>query len=422
MTPPPDVYLTTAPWPGQDDGDPGRKRRGLAIANHCPITPIPIGYRVPSQSGRGDYVVSMGEQPFCSCPDWEKRRLDCKHIHAVRILLDPEPNERALSGLLKDNKPRYIQPWSQYNMAQTNEKADVMRLLAHLCASIQEPPRGNGRPPVSLSDAVFAVTCKVYSLFGSRRFSTDMRGAHEQGYITHPLHFNTVCKYLSSPILTPLLMDLVHASSLPVKHLESQFAVDSSGFSTCRFVSWYSKKHKKVVDNREWVKMHLMCGTRTHIVTEVNISGWEAHDTNFFQPLLERTARNFHVEGVSADKAYLSGPHMHFAMLAGAVPYIPFKSNTVAPNLDDKSAWAIMYHYIRAHPQEFWDYYHRRSNVESVFSMVKGKFGGSLLSKSTTGQVNEAICKVLCHNLVEVARAFRYGQNPALSNLTLDAI
>ena len=81
-----------------------------------------------------------------------------------------------------------------------------------------------------------------------------------------------------------------------------------------------------------------------------------------------------------------------------------------------------MYHYIRAHPQEFWDYYHRRSNVESVFSMVKGKFGGSLLSKSTTGQVNEAICKVLCHNLVEVARAFRYGQNPALSNLTLDAI
>ena len=217
-------------------------------------------------------------------------------------------------------------------------------------------------------------------------------------------------------------MDLVHASSLPMKHLESQFAVDSSGFSTCRFVSWFNKKHGRVVDNREWVKMHLNCGTFTHIVTEVRISGWEAHDTNFFEPLLERTARNFNVEGVSADKAYSSHPNLHFAMLAGVVPYVPFKSNTVVPALDDGSAWAIMYHYFQANPQEFWAYYHRRSNVESVFDMIKDKFGRSLFSKSTTGQVNEALCKVLCHNLVEVSRALRYGQNPMLENLRIDAI
>ena len=168
--------------------------------------------------------------------------------------------------------------------------------------------------------------------------------------------------------------------------------------------------------------MHLTSGTKTHIVTEVIISGWRANDTSFFEPLLERTARNFNVEGVSADKAYLSGPNLHFAMLAGVVPYIPFKSNTKAPALDDGSAWALMYHYVQANRQEFLDYYHRRSNVETTFSMVKAKFGSSLLCKSTTGQVNEALCKVLCHNLVEVARALHYGQNPVLDNLSLDAI
>ena len=40
-----------------------------------------------------------------------------------------------------------------------------------------------------------------------------------------------------------------------------------------------------------------------------------------------------------------------------------------------------------------------RSNIESAFSMVKGKFGDSVRSKSDTGQVNEALCKVLPQHL-----------------------
>ena len=31
--------------------------------------------------------------------------------------------------------------------------------------------------------------------------------------------------------------------------------------------------------------------------------------------------------------------------------------------------------------------------------MIKGKFGGKLVSKTTTGQENEVLLKVLCHNL-----------------------
>ena len=43
--------------------------------------------------------------------------------------------------------------------------------------------------------------------------------------------------------------------------------------------------------------------------------------------------------------------------------------------------------------------YHKRSNVESTFSMIKAKFGDALRSKTETAQINEALCKVLCHNL-----------------------
>ena len=45
--------------------------------------------------------------------------------------------------------------------------------------------------------------------------------------------------------------------------------------------------------------------------------------------------------------------------------------------------------------------------TKSAFSMIKGKFGDSVRSKSDTGQVNEALCKVLCHTATTSACSFR---------------
>jgi len=49
-------------------------------------------------------------------------------------------------------------------------------------------------------------------------------------------------------------------------------------------------------------------------------------------------------------------------------------------------------------------HYHKRSNVESTFSMIKAKFGGSLRSKARTAQYNEALCEILCHNICVVTQ------------------
>jgi hypothetical protein len=48
---------------------------------------------------------------------------------------------------------------------------------------------------------------------------------------------------------------------------------------------------------------------------------------------------------------------------------------------------------------EYLKHYHKRSNVESTFSMVKAKFGDHLRSKTDAALFNEALCKILCHNL-----------------------
>lgn len=68
--------------------------------------------------------------------------------------------------------------------------------------------------------------------------------------------------------------------------------------------------------------------------------------------------------------------------------------------------WAKAFHLFMYQREEFSAHYHKRSNVETTFSMIKAKFGGRIRSKTTVAQTNEILCKVLCHNLCCLVSAF----------------
>ena len=61
--------------------------------------------------------------------------------------------------------------------------------------------------------------------------------------------------------------------------------------------------------------------------------------------------------------------------------------------------WKKMYHYFMLNNEEFLQHYHKRSNAESTVNMIKSKFGDAVRSKKWTAQVNEVLCKVICHNI-----------------------
>lgn len=63
------------------------------------------------------------------------------------------------------------------------------------------------------------------------------------------------------------------------------------------------------------------------------------------------------------------------------------------------SLWNQMWHYYNFNRETFLQHYHKRSNVETAYSMIKAKFGGFVRSKSMTAQINEVLCKVICHNI-----------------------
>jgi len=178
--------------------------------------------------------------------------------------------------------------------------------------------------------------------------------------------------------------------------------------------SWHFAKFEepRLMAKRDWVKIHICTGVKTNVVTAVRVSGKFENDHTFFEPLVEDTRQNFQMRAISADKAYLSKKNLDVAAMHDAVPFIAFKSNSVAMKKEN-TVWNKMYHFFALHQEKFLKEYHRRSNVESTFAMIKAKFNGSIRAKNKTSQMNEALCKILAHNICCLIQSMNeFGINP----------
>ena len=149
------------------------------------------------------------------------------------------------------------------------------------------------------------------------------------------------------------------------------------------------------------LKLGLLAAVGDH---ERRDNGAYAHDGPLLPRLVERTARNFQMGSVMADKAYSSRRNLQVVSDNGATPYIPFRQGFKAGN-DASTMWSRLWTFYHLNREEFLARYHLRSNVESAFSSIKAKFGERLRSKTETAQTNEVLLKVLCHNICCVIRS-----------------
>ena len=374
----------------------------MVIAALCKLNKTDGHWLVPSQSGRGIYQVDPQAQT-CTCPDCQENGHKCKHIYAVEIVMKREVNAAGdvidTRSVTFTEKVSYKQNWPVYNEAQQSEKSRFLSLLFDLTRGIQEPPRPKktGRLPMSLRDMVFAACFKIYSTVSTRRFACDLADAFDKGYLSKLMNSISISAYLEDPTMTPILQNLIVQSSLPLRAVEETFAPDSTGFSCSRFVRWYDEKYGVTRSGHDWVKVHAMCGVKTHVVTAVVIEGKDAADSPQFKPLVETTAQNFTIKEVPADKAYLSHDNLELIHNLGGTAYIPFKSNSTQGEAG--RLWEKMYLYYQFKQEEFMRHYHQRSNAETVFSMVKSKFRDNVRSKTDVAMKNEALCKFICHNI-----------------------
>jgi transposase len=294
---------------------------------------------------------------------------------------------------------KYAQRWAAYNQAQVREKKHFLLLLRELSKCVEEPKRERGRPPLRLPDMIFCSVFKSYSTLSSRHVMSDIEEAHAKGLITSVPHFNAVPTFLRDESVTPFLERLVEQSSYPLAAVESDFAADATGLSTRVRSRWYNRHKGRHQLRREWVGLHVICGVRTNIITCARAGGCREDENKFFEELLRRTAHHFNVAEVSADSGYLDNRNLRQVALLGATPYINFRSNCTATGEFKSSVWKGMLHMYHHRRAEFARHYYKRNNVESTFAMLKAKFGDRLRSKGLRAQINEALCKVLSHNI-----------------------
>jgi len=131
---------------------------------------------------------------------------------------------------------------------------------------------------------------------------------------------------------------------------------------------------------------------------------------------IEDIGNNFKPKRITADKAYSSHLIHQIIESLGAMPFIAFKKNS-RDTENSPDIWKKMYRYFKNNEEKFLHYYHKRSNVESVFSMVKIKFGEFLKYKNYVSQRNELMIKFIVHNIcVLIDEIYKSGLNIDFKN------
>jgi len=306
--------------------------------------------------------------------------------------------------------------WHNYNLSQTKEKALFVNLLHDLCSLIEEKSHdGVGRKPAKTRDVIFAMIMKQYLNISSRRVQSDLKLFREAGLMGSDVPFNTLLDHMERTDLKHYLKELIEISSLPLKQIEADFAIDATGFSVSRYVTYFDFKHKKDRRTRIWRKCHAVCGVKTNVITSVDITDGNVNDQTRFIPLAEDTARNFEIRDFCADKGYLSSRHFKLIKDLGGQAYIPFKKNTSGKSSDrDRSYFRNAFRFFRENKESYLNHYHKRSDIESAFSMIKRRFGNNVRCKKESSQDNEIYSKVLAHNICVLV------QELFLNNVNLD--
>jgi len=398
-----------------------REERGAKLAQSAGVKRLyGACWIVTSSTGVGSYAVNV-ETHTCTCPDFETRGLKCKHQYAAEIVMRQTVTETVTESdgttttteTVREVRVKYTQNWSRYNAAQTTEKEHVGALLRGLCDGVVQPKQTRGRPRLPLADLAHSAAMKVYVGMSGRRASTDVRECAAKGLIDRAPHFNSVLDFIDREDVTALLKTLVEESAAPLKAVESRFAVDSTGFSTSTYARWFDHKYGREMAEQRWIKCHAMIGTSTNVITAVEVTESNANDCPELPALVASTARRFDVAEVSADKAYLSRDNLAAVEAVGAVPYVPFKSNSRG---EGPAAWRRAWHTFSLRRDEFLSHYHARSNVESTFSAVKRLFGGAVRAKNPAAQKNEVLLKCLVYNVTCLVHGmYELGIEPAFN-------
>ncbi len=194
-------------------------------------------------------------------------------------------------------------------------------------------------------------------------------------------HYTTLQKFLKK-FQNCVLRDLVSAFT----HSLSIVGVDATGFTEHYASKYYVRRVERVEQHPFFTKLSAAVDLEKQLIVGLKARSAPSHDNKDFLPLLRKIKT---CDFVCADKAYdAEKNHEYIHLKLKAVAQIPVRKN-VCKGFYRKKA---MKHFDKR-------VYNQRSKSETVFSVLKKRFGDTLQSKTQWMRNKELSIKCLTYNL-----------------------
>lgn len=164
-------------------------------------------------------------------------------------------------------------------------------------------------------------------------------------------------------------------------------AIDASGFETSHmsyhYANVWNRQDKRKY--RRYLKISIAIDTDSQYVLSQKIRLGPRNDHIDFESVM----KNIKCKYVVADKGYDSKSNRYFVLRnMNAYPHIPYRK--ISGRTYEKAGVPLRFDK---------KIYHQRSKVETVFSVIKRKYGSWILSKSFETQKKELLLRVIAYNI-----------------------
>lgn len=190
-------------------------------------------------------------------------------------------------------------------------------------------------------------------------------------------HFTTIQKAFDR--LDSTIWRLLLAKTITQFDLSGHAGIDATGFERSQASRYYTQRAKMKL---EAVKTTILIDVHTQVILDCHLTTTRRHDTQIGPQILKK---HLYIRSLVADKGYDTDELR-----------TPLKAENIRPLIRHRRFTPVDW---AANARMDDETYHQRSKVESVFSVIKRKYGDRIRAREWYRQFREMIARMIVYNL-----------------------